>query len=83
MALPLTGAGLLTKLTWADPEMGWIYGGITTDDYLQDNSLSNQVMENLIENILSQAITEIGEGAIRGGLEEVKTTKEAEPGIIA
>ncbi len=40
-------------------------------------------MENLIENVLSQAITEIGEGTIRRGLEEVEATTEAEPGVIA
>ena len=40
-------------------------------------------MENLIENALTKTVTEIGEGAVGGGLEEVKTTKEAEPGVIA
>jgi hypothetical protein len=27
-------------------------------------------MENVIENVLAQAFTEVGEGTIRGGLEE-------------
>jgi hypothetical protein len=52
MALPLTGAGLLAKLTYVCLEMGRIYGCITADDYLQGNSLGNQSMENIIENVV-------------------------------
>ena len=40
-------------------------------------------MENLIEDVLAEAVTEVGEGAIRGSLEEVEAAKEAEPGVIA
>ena len=40
-------------------------------------------MENLIENVLSQAVTEVGEGAVGGSLEEVEAAKEAEPAVIA
>ena len=40
-------------------------------------------MDNLIENILTEAVTEVSEGAVGGGLEEVEAAKEAEPGIIA
>ena len=46
-------------------------------------SLGNQPMENLIENILSEAVTEVGKGAVGGSLKEVKTAKEVEPSVIA
>ena len=34
-------------------------------------------MENLIENVLSEPVTEVGKGAVGGGLEEVEAAKEA------
>ena len=40
-------------------------------------------MENLIENVLAEAVTEVGKGAVRGGLKEVEAAEEAEPGVIA
>jgi len=36
-------------------------------------------MENFIEDILTEAVTEVGEGAIGRGLEEVEVTKETGP----
>ena len=35
-------------------------------------------MENFIEDILTEAVTEVGKGAIGGGLEEVEAAEEAE-----
>ena len=63
--------------------MGGIYGGITTDNYLQSYSLGNQPVEDFVENILSQTVTEVSKGAIGGGLEEVEAAEETEPAIIA
>jgi hypothetical protein len=40
-------------------------------------------MEDFIEDVVSETVTEVSKGAIGGGLEEVETAKEAEPGIIA
>jgi hypothetical protein len=40
-------------------------------------------MENLIEDILTEAVTEVSEGAIGRGLKEVETAEKAKPGIIA
>jgi hypothetical protein len=44
--------------------------------------LSNETVKYLIESILPQAITEVSEGAVGRCLEEIETTKEAEPGVI-
>jgi len=40
-------------------------------------------MENFIEDILTEAVTEVGKGSIRRSFEEIETTKETEPGIVA
>ena len=40
-------------------------------------------MENLIEDILTEAVAEVGKGAIGRGLEEVEASEETEPAIIA
>jgi len=40
-------------------------------------------VENLTENILTEAVTEIGKGAIGWGLEEVEATEETQPAITA
>jgi hypothetical protein len=40
-------------------------------------------MENLIENTLTEAVTEVGKGAVGGGLEKAEAAEEAEPGVIA
>ena len=39
-------------------------------------------MENLIEIVLTEAVSEVGKGAIGRSFEEVEATKETEPGII-
>ncbi len=40
-------------------------------------------MENFIENILTEAVAEIGKGAIGRGLKKVEAAEETEPGVIA
>jgi len=40
-------------------------------------------MEHLIENLFSQAMTEVGKGSIGGCLEKVEVAKKTEPGVIA
>jgi hypothetical protein len=40
-------------------------------------------MENLIEDILTEAVTEVGKGAIGWSLKEIEATEEAKPAIIA
>ena len=40
-------------------------------------------MKRFIENILADAVTEVGKGAVGRGLEEVEATEQAEPGVIA
>jgi len=82
VAPPLTGAGLFAKFVRVCPEVGGIHSGIPTDDYLEDYSLSNQAVEDVIENVVSQAVTEVGEGAIGRCLQEIESAKEAEPSII-
>ena len=39
-------------------------------------------MENFMKNILSETVTEVSEGAVGWGIEEVEATKKAKPGII-
>ncbi len=40
-------------------------------------------MENFIEDILTEAVTEVGKGAIGRSLEEIEAAEETEPAIIA
>ena len=40
-------------------------------------------MENLIENALSETVTEVGKGAVGRSFEEVEAAEETEPAIIA
>jgi len=40
-------------------------------------------VENVVESVLPYTITEVAEGAIGGRLQEIESTEEAEPGIIA
>ncbi len=39
-------------------------------------------MEYFIEGLLSESVTEVGEGAIGGGLKKVEVTEEAQPAIV-
>ena len=36
----------------------------------------------MVENVVSQAVTEVSEGAIGRRLQEIEAAKEAEPGVI-
>jgi hypothetical protein len=40
-------------------------------------------MEDFIEDILTEAVAEVGKGAIGWGLKEVEAAKETEPAVIA
>jgi len=40
-------------------------------------------MENFIEDILTEAVTEVGKGAVGRGLKEIEAAEETEPAIIA
>ncbi len=40
-------------------------------------------MEDFIEDILTEAVTEVGKGAVGWGLEEIEAAEETEPAIIA
>lgn len=82
VALPFTGTGLFAEPVGVCPDVSGIGSGIFSQDDLKGNRLSNQAMEYLIEDFLSQPITEVGEGAIGRGLHVIKPTKEAEPGIM-
>jgi hypothetical protein len=83
IALSFAGAGLMAKFTGISPDMSRIYSGVATFDYLQDNSLGNQLVENLIENVFTQAITEIGKSAVGRSLQEVETTEKTQATIVA
>jgi hypothetical protein len=78
----LTLASLVTELTGISPDMSGVDGSITTLDYFQDNSLSDQLVEDFIKNILSQPITEIGETTIGRSLQKIKTAEETQPSIV-
>ncbi len=78
-----TLASLVTELTGISPDMSGVDGSITTLDYFQDNSLSDQLVEDFIKNILSQPVTEIGETTIGRGLQEIKAAEEAQTSIVA
>jgi hypothetical protein len=72
----LTGAGLFTEAIGISPEVCGIYGSTTTLDYLQDYSLGNQLMQDFIENLLTEAVAEVSEGAIGRGLEKIETAEK-------
>jgi hypothetical protein len=40
-------------------------------------------MKDFVEEVLSQTITEVSEGAVGRSLEEIEATEEAEPGVVA
>jgi len=39
-------------------------------------------MEDFIEGVLTKAVTEIGEGAVRRSFEEIESTEKTQPGIV-
>jgi hypothetical protein len=82
IAFPFTGAGLMAELIGISPDVSGIYGCIPTLDYFQHNSLSNQVMENFIENVFTESVTEVGKGAIGGSLKEIETAEKTQPAIV-
>ena len=58
----------MAELIGIGPDVSGIYRRITTLDYLQYNGLSNQIMENFIEDIITETVTEIGKRTIGGSL---------------
>ena len=72
----LTGAGLMAEFTCISPDVCGIYSGITTLDYLQDYSLGNQLVQDFIENLLTEAVAEVSEGAIGRGLEKIEAAEK-------
>ncbi len=73
----------MAEFTGISPDMRRIYSGVATFDYLQDNSLGDQLVEDFIEGIFTETITEIGKSAVGRGLEEVEATEKTEAGIVA
>ena len=69
--------GFIAELIGISPNVSGVDGRILNLDYLQADGLSNQVMQNLVENAIAQAIPEIGKATIGRSLKEIKTTKEA------
>ena len=63
--------------------MSGIYSCITAVNYFEDYGLGNKTMKDLVENILTKATSEACESAIGRCFEEIKTTEETKPGIIA
>ena len=63
--------------------MGGIDGGVSSQDDLQGYSLGDQMMQDFVEEVFSQTITEVSEGAIRGGAKEIEASEEAEASIVA
>jgi len=82
LALSFARTSLLAEFVGVGPEVSGISGGIPAQDYFQNDRLSNETVKYLIESILSQAITEVGEGAVGRCLQEVEAAKEAKPGVI-
>jgi hypothetical protein len=83
ITLSFAGAGLMAKFTGISPDVSRIYSGVATFDYLQDNSLGNQLVENFIENLLTEATTEVGKGAIGRGLEKIEAAEKTQAAIVA
>ena len=63
------------ELVGARPEVGGIDRGMGVFlDQAYGNGLCDELMEDVIEGILSQAGAELGEDSMGGGIEEVKAT---------
>jgi hypothetical protein len=58
--------------------MSGVYGRISILDHLQDDSLSNKVMENLIENAITETVPKIGKATIGRSLQKIKAAEETE-----
>src|SRR3990172_6262166 len=71
IAFSFTFTGFITELIGISPDMSGVDGRITTLDYFKDNGLSNQVMEDFIEGLIPQTVTEISKGTIGRGLEKI------------
>jgi hypothetical protein len=80
---PLAGTGLFARLVGIGPKMGGIDGSVASQDDLQGYSLGDQLMQDFVEEVFSQTITEIGEGAIGWGTKEIEAAEEAEASIVA
>ena len=78
-----TGAGLIAEFTGLSPDVSGIYSGIPAFDYLQDDSLGNQVMQNIIESVCTKAVTESGEGAVGRGFQEIEAAEETQTAVVA
>src|SRR4030043_111060 len=76
ITLAFAGAGLFAEFIGVGPDVSGIGSGIPAQDYLQGNRLSNQIMEYLVEGIISQTIAEVGEGAIGRGFHKVEATQK-------
>lgn len=83
IAFPFAGAGLMAEFTGISPDMGRIYGRVATFDYLQDDSLGNQVMKNIIENVFTEPVAEIGKSAVGRSLQEVEAAEKTQATIVA
>jgi len=79
----LAGTGLFARLVGVGPKMGGIDGSVASQDDLQGYSLGDQLMQDFVEEVFSQTITEVGEGAIRGGAKKIEAAEEAEASIVA
>ncbi len=75
-------AELDAELVGAGPEVGGIPCGVSF--FLNEaygTGLSDEVMEESIEGVLSESGTEWGEGGMGGGRKEVEVTEEVEPDV--
>jgi hypothetical protein len=70
-----------TELIGVSPDMSRVDSRIPTLDYSEHNGLSNQVMENLIEDIITETVTEISKGTIGGSLQEIKAAQKTQAAV--
>ena len=75
VALPFTGAGFLAEAVGISPQMSGINGSIATLDYFQRYGLGNELVEALIEDVITQTVAEVGKTAVSGSLEEIEATE--------
>ena len=84
-ALALAGAvaDLDAELIGARPDVGGIHRRVDVLlDQAYGNSLRDELMQDPIEGILSQAITKMSKGRMGRGLQEIESAKETESGVI-
>lgn len=82
VAFSFTGADFDAELVGESPDVSGVNCGVDeVFDQADSNGLCDEAVEDFLEGFCSQAFSEVGEGGMRGGLEEVKATEGLESNI--